>query len=461
MAYPGRFAEQLLGDRLDRISLSFLADTLDIRRGGVGANIALGLARLGLRPVLAAAAGRDFAEYGAWLRANGVDTGAVRVSDTLHTARFVCTTDADQNQIATFHAGAMAEARHIGLARTADRHGPFALAVIGPDDPEAMLRHAEECRRLGIPFAADPSQQLARLDRTRTRHLIDGARLLFTNEYEAGLLLRHTAWTREQVLERTGAWVVTRGAPRATVVALHGGGVHAGYFDGQAHPDLSLLTLGTRLGFTVLAVDRPGYGHSAARLPEGLPLAAQSAVLGAALADFTAGHPVGAGLFLLGHSLGGKLALLAAADGPPLLGVDVSGCGHRPAAGPAAPDRAARAWGPLGLYPPGTFRPDADLFRPIPPREAADIPHWPRLFTRIAPRVRVPVRFTFAEHERWWCHGDRDLADLRARFTGAPRVLTERQPSAGHNISLGWAARSYHLRALAFLEDCVTRLAGR
>lgn len=114
--FPGRFADQLIPGQLDHISLSFLADTLEVRRGGVAANIAVGLARLGLRPLLVGAAGKDFDDYDVWLQKSGVDSRAVRISDTLHTARFMCTTDADNNQIATFYAGAMTEARHITIA---------------------------------------------------------------------------------------------------------------------------------------------------------------------------------------------------------------------------------------------------------------------------------------------------------------------------------------------------------
>ncbi|WP_432073728.1 carbohydrate kinase family protein [Streptomyces wuyuanensis] len=212
LSFPGRFTEQFVADRLDRVSLSFLADSLQVRRGGVAANIALGLARLGLPPVLVGAAGTDFADYAAWLRANGVATDAVLVSETLHTARFVCTTDLDHNQIATFYAGAMAEASRISLAEVADHTGRPDLVVIGPNDPEAMLRHTDECRRHGIPFAADPSQQLALLTGEQVCRLVDGARLLFTNEYEAALLLERSGWPEDEVLRRTGAWLVTRGA---------------------------------------------------------------------------------------------------------------------------------------------------------------------------------------------------------------------------------------------------------
>ncbi|MEG3627018.1 carbohydrate kinase family protein [Streptomyces poriticola] len=212
MSFPGRFTDQLIADRLEQVSLSFLVDRLDVRRGGVAANIALGLARLGLTPRLIGAAGIDFAEYGAWLRAAGVDTDAVRISETLHTARFVCTTDEAQNQIATFYAGAMADAAKIDLAAAAARCGGFDLVLVGADAPEAMLRHTETARRTGTRVAADPSQQLARLDDTQARHLVDRAHLLFTNEYESALLRERTGWSERDILQRVGTWITTRGA---------------------------------------------------------------------------------------------------------------------------------------------------------------------------------------------------------------------------------------------------------
>lgn len=212
MVFPGRFTDQLIKDQLERVSLSFLADRLEVRRGGVAANIAFGLGLLGHDPVMVGAAGLDFAGYDAWLRANGVDTSAVRVSETLHTARFVCTTDEDQNQIATFYAGAMAEAPRIDLAEIAERTGGFRLVLVGADDPAAMLRHTATAHRLGIPVAADPSQQLARLDGEQARQLVDRATWLFTNEYEAALLVERTGWSEEELLGRVGTWITTRGA---------------------------------------------------------------------------------------------------------------------------------------------------------------------------------------------------------------------------------------------------------
>ncbi len=212
MHFPGRFAEQLLPEHLHKVSLSFLVDDLAVRRGGIGANIAFGLGQLGLRPVLIGAAGHDFADYRSWLERHGVDCASVRVSETAHTARFVCTTDEELCQIASFYTGAMAEARLIELAPVHQRVGGFDLVCIAADDPEAMIRHTEECRERGYDFAADPSQQMARMQGEDIRRLVDGASYLFTNEYEKGLLEQKTGWSDGEVLKRVRVRVTTHGA---------------------------------------------------------------------------------------------------------------------------------------------------------------------------------------------------------------------------------------------------------
>ncbi|WP_030679546.1 carbohydrate kinase family protein [Streptomyces sp. NRRL B-1347] len=212
MTFPGRFADQLVADQLHTVSLSFLVDALDVRRGGVGANICFGMGQLGTRPVLVGAAGPDFDEYRAWLDRHNVDTESVRISETLHTARFVCTTDADHNQIGSFYTGAMSEARLIELKTVADRVGGLDLVLIGADDPEAMLRHTEECRSRNIPFAADFSQQIARMNGDEIRTLMDGATYLFSNEYEKGLIESKTGWSDAEILGKVGHRVTTLGA---------------------------------------------------------------------------------------------------------------------------------------------------------------------------------------------------------------------------------------------------------
>jgi adenosine kinase len=221
MHFPGRFAEQLLPDQLHKVSLSFLVDDLVVRRGGIGPNICFGLAQLGVRAALIGAVGPDFADYRAWLERHGVDCDSVYESEVAHTARFVCTTDDDLCQIASFYAGAMSEARNIELAPTADRLGGLDLVLISPNDPVAMTRHTEECRERGYPFVCDPSQQLARMSGKEVRHLIDGAAYLITNDYERDLLQSKTGLGQEEILDLVGIQVTTLGKRGVRIVG-HG-----------------------------------------------------------------------------------------------------------------------------------------------------------------------------------------------------------------------------------------------
>ena len=208
LTFDGRFVEQLLPDQLAKLSVVFLASDLQVRRGGTGANIAFGMGVLGQQPLLIGSVGADAAEYLTWLADHGVDTSGVRVSETLASPRFTVTTDNDQNQIGAFYPGAMAEAALIELAP----FGALDLVVVAPNDPGAMIRHTAECRDSGVPFAADPSQTLTFLDGDSIRQLVDGARYLFTNEYEAGLIAEKTGWSGDDILALVETRITTHGA---------------------------------------------------------------------------------------------------------------------------------------------------------------------------------------------------------------------------------------------------------
>jgi adenosine kinase len=208
MHFPGKFSDQLLADQLHKVSLSFLVDDLVVRRGGVAPNICYGMAQLGAAPVLIGAVGQDFDDYRGWLERHGVDCRFVYVSPLHHTARFVCTTDEDMCQIGSFYAGAMPEARQIEL-KTAWEASGADLAVISAYDPDSMVQHSAECRDRGYRFAADPSQQIARMDGEQMLALIEGADLLFTNDYEKSLLESKTGLSAAQVLERVNVRITT------------------------------------------------------------------------------------------------------------------------------------------------------------------------------------------------------------------------------------------------------------
>jgi adenosine kinase len=228
MTFSGKFTDSFVAGSLEKVSLSFLVDSLDVRRGGCAANICYGMGVLGLNPVLIAAVGKDWADYEAWLSRHGVDTSHALISTSLYTAHFMVTTDDDLNQIASFFPGAMSEARNIELGPIMEKTGRFDMVVISPDDPQAMLHHSDVCRKEGIPFAADPSQQMARMSGEEIKLLIDGASYLFLNEYELALAMQKTGWSDREILEHVKIRVVTLGSKGAKVESAAGEFVQVG-----------------------------------------------------------------------------------------------------------------------------------------------------------------------------------------------------------------------------------------
>jgi pimeloyl-ACP methyl ester carboxylesterase len=260
--------------------------------------------------------------------------------------------------------------------------------------------------------------------------------------------------------------------PRAVVIALHGGGTTSVYFDCPGHPRLSLLRMGVQLGFTVVALDRPGYGSSAA-YPEAMTHPEQRVDLAYAAVDrILRTRPRGAGLFLMAHSGGCELALRMAADehGPTgsrdVLGMELAGTGryYHPAArdvlGTATRNHRPAGlrellWQPTQLYP-------TDVLRAItnssmaPAYEEMVVTNWARQdFPALAAQIHVPVQFSVAEHERVWRSEPAAIAEITAMFSASPRFVTNQQLGAGHNLSLGHAAAAYHLKVFSFVEECV------
>ena len=249
MTFPGNFVDSLVAEKLDKVSLSFLVDELEVRRGGVAPNIAFGMGCLGLKPVLVGAVGPDFADYESWLARHGVDTSGVHVSETAHTARFICTTDAEQNQIATFYAGAMSEARNIELKPIIEAAGSADVVLIGANDPLAMQRHTDECRFRGYPFAADPSQQLARMSGEEVKPLIEGAQYLFTNEYESALIEQKTGWSAADIADMVQVRITTLGPNGSRIERRGQAAVHVPIAEEERNSDPTGVGDAFRAGF--------------------------------------------------------------------------------------------------------------------------------------------------------------------------------------------------------------------
>jgi adenosine kinase len=213
MSFPGKFTEHFLPEHMQRVSLSFLVDSMDKRRGGCAPNIAYTMALLGERPRLMGTAGQDFDDYRRWLEAAGVDTSLVRQVDDKFTASFFCSTDVDSNQIASFYTGAMANAAELSFRTIAD----CRMAIVSPNDPKAMLQYAEECRTLEIPYIWDPGQQCTRMSGEELSAGLRGSAITICNDYEFELLRQKTGLDEDAVLAKTNALIVTRGENGCTV----------------------------------------------------------------------------------------------------------------------------------------------------------------------------------------------------------------------------------------------------
>jgi adenosine kinase len=218
MSFPGKFSEHFLPGHMERLSLSFLVDTMDKRRGGCAPNIAYTLALLGERPLLMATAGEDFGEYRAWLESAGVDTSLVSQVPGKFTASFFCSTDQHNNQIASFYTGAMADAGGLSFRAVRD----CGVAIISPNDPGAMVQYAEECRALGIRYIFDPGQQCARMSGDELRAGALGATGVICNDYEFELLRQKSGLGEDEILVRSEVLIVTRGEHGCSVIAREG-----------------------------------------------------------------------------------------------------------------------------------------------------------------------------------------------------------------------------------------------
>jgi adenosine kinase len=214
MSFPGKFTDHFLPEHMNRVSLSFLVDSMDKRRGGCAPNIAYTLALLGERPLLMATAGEDFGEYREWLDAAGIDTSQTLQVEGKFCASFFCSTDVDNNQIASFYTGAMADAGQLSFRSV---HG-CGLAIIAPNDPGAMVQYAEECRTIGIPFIFDPGQQCARMSGDDLRNGLTGAAVVIVNDYELELLRQKTGLSEADILKLAKALIITRGELGSSVV---------------------------------------------------------------------------------------------------------------------------------------------------------------------------------------------------------------------------------------------------
>lgn len=225
MNFPGRFRDHIIPDKLHALSVSFLVDRVDEHFGGTAGNIAYSLALLGMRPTILAAAGSDFARYRAWLVRAGVDVSAIAEHRDLPTAAATIMTDREDNQIAAFHLGAMGRKspKHAlskvegSKVKSRKLLTSASFAIVSPGNIDDMRALPRIYKQKKIPYLYDPGQQIPALSTADLRAGITGAHALIVNDYELALVLKKTAWTKQEILKRVEMMVTTMGAKGSVI----------------------------------------------------------------------------------------------------------------------------------------------------------------------------------------------------------------------------------------------------
>ncbi|HCR81656.1 MAG: Adenosine kinase [Candidatus Pacebacteria bacterium GW2011_GWB1_47_8] len=184
MNFKGKYRDLIQPEKVHVLSISVLVDKLQHSHGGTGANIAYNLALLGEQPILLSAVGPEAGDYLKKLQQLGVDVSHVYIS-TLPTASFSTLTDSEDNQVGGFYPGAMSDSATLSLIPWKNQ---AVLAVISAHDPSAMRQQVEECTQNSIRYVYDVGQQVATLPKEDLLTGIQGAELLFANDYELGLI---------------------------------------------------------------------------------------------------------------------------------------------------------------------------------------------------------------------------------------------------------------------------------
>ena len=208
LTYPGKFQDHILPDKLHMINVSFLVDQVKKQRGGVAGNIAYTMALMGERVRILAAAGHDFEPYNEFLKAQGVETGDIKLLDDEMTATCFITTDMKHNQITGFYTGAMSHASELSVKDTLKGAD---YVIVSPDDPEAMKRHCQEAKEAGATLIYDPSFQVLAMDGEFLWEGARGAKALVLNDYEFAMFQEKTGKSIEELHQEIEVLVVTLG----------------------------------------------------------------------------------------------------------------------------------------------------------------------------------------------------------------------------------------------------------
>ncbi len=208
MDFPGYFKEHILPEKIHVLNVCFQVNDMKEKFGGTAGNIAYALALMGQKPLISATIGRDHQRYLEWLTKNGIPTSRIRIIDDEFTASAYITTDQADNQITGFHPGAMKWSSSLDFDRLEARE---TLVIVSPGNLEDMVKYPRLCKDRGLDYIFDPGQSLPMLAAEDLVQAIEGCRILIANDYELNLILCKTGLSKEAMLRRAQAVIVTKG----------------------------------------------------------------------------------------------------------------------------------------------------------------------------------------------------------------------------------------------------------
>ncbi len=210
--FEGRFKEHILADNMHSLSVSFLVPSMRKEYGGCAGNIAYNLRLLGGDPLPVGSVGSDAGDYLIYLRQLGIDTSLIRVLPDMYTPQCFITTDLDNNQITSFHPGAMMRSAENDLTGH-----PAAWGIVAPDSKDGMFAHARRMHAQGIPFIFDLGQAMPLFSGDDMNEMIALAQILAVNDYEASVVTQRTGRGMAEIAQSMQAVIVTRGSEGATL----------------------------------------------------------------------------------------------------------------------------------------------------------------------------------------------------------------------------------------------------
>ena len=208
MDFPDSFKNHIMPDQLHILNVCFSVEKLEKNLGGTAGNIAYTMKLLGSDPIILCPLGNDSYDYVEHLKKNKISSEYISINKEKMTSSAHITTDKDDNQIAAFYSGAGNGAKDLTVKNIKEN---LDLALISPNQKEAMIGHSKECYELDIPLCFDPGQQITALSAQELMLLIGQAKFLIGNDYEMKLMQEKTGWDMEEILKHVEIVITTLG----------------------------------------------------------------------------------------------------------------------------------------------------------------------------------------------------------------------------------------------------------